>query len=184
MNQELNRRAFLAAAAASALTLTLGREASGHEPEGHGPGELAPHAHGRDLFKRYGLVASHPGYKEFNIRLRRFAYEPSTLRVDLGDRVQLNLDAVDEEHGFSIDGYPVNVRVPEEGYQRVEFVASREGAFRIRCSVTCGPFHPFMIGRLVVGRNRPFWVTAAFFLLAPAAVLAYLVRNGGTEDER
>lgn len=139
----------------------------GGEGEGH-----AGHGHGERAFDRYGLVAEAPGYKELNVRLERFKYEPGVLRVNRGDRVRLNLDSVDVEHGFYLDGYGLDVRVPERGTQSVEFVASKAGAYRFRCSTTCGPFHPFMIGKLVVGPNTRFWAALAATLVAPFATLA------------
>lgn len=149
-------------------------EDKGAEQHGHGGGGEghAGHGHGEPAFERYGLVAEAAGYKEFNVRLERFKYEPGVLRVERGDRVRLNLDSVDVEHGFSIDGYDLDVRVPERGTQSVEFIANKAGAYRVRCSTTCGPFHPFMIGKLVVGSNTRFWTALAVTLVAPFATLA------------
>jgi hypothetical protein len=37
--------------------------------------------------------------------------------------------------------------------ESVEFVADKAGTFKIRCSVTCGPFHPFLAGKFVVEQS-------------------------------
>jgi heme/copper-type cytochrome/quinol oxidase subunit 2 len=52
---------------------------------------------------------------------------------------------------------------------RLTFVADRPGAFRFRCSVTCGPLHPFMIGRLIVGANVWWWRMIGLAALAVVA---------------
>jgi heme/copper-type cytochrome/quinol oxidase subunit 2 len=75
------------------------------------------------------------------------------LRVNQGDRVRLVVQAADVVHGFVVDGYGREVRVEPGISQRVAFVAERTGKFRYRCSVTCGPLHPFMTGDLVVSPN-------------------------------
>lgn len=122
-------------------------------------------------FETYGLVQSEPGYKEFNVKLSQFSFEPDTLRVHRGDRVRLNLDSVDVAHGLAIDGYDGMISVPVEKVVTVEFVATQNGAMRFRCAVTCGAFHPFMVGRIVVEPETTFpWA----MLLVGAAPLALL----------
>jgi plastocyanin len=140
---------------------------------GHGDGAAghAGHNHGKGSFEKYGLVKAEKGFKEFNLKIAQYRFTPDTLRVDTGDRVRINLDSTDATHGFYIDGYGLNTLVPEKENKTVEFVADRAGAFRIRCSGTCGPFHPFMIGRFVVGENRLFWWGMAATILLPAAAL-------------
>ena len=143
-----------------------------HEPDGHDHGNGEGEAeHLKPAFETYGLVRSEPGYKEFNVKLSQFSFEPNTIRVHKGDLVRLNLDAVDVEHGLEIDGYDGTVSVPVEKVVTVEFMATDGGAMRFRCSVTCGAFHPFMVGRIIVEPDTTFpW---AMFLVgaAPLALL-------------
>ncbi len=104
--------------------------------------------------KEYGLIYSEPGFKEFNIKLIRYNFFPEVIRVDKGDRVRLNLDSVDIFHGIAIDGYDINVSVPKEKIVTIEFIAIKAGSIKIRCSIPCGPFHPFMIGNIVVSAEK------------------------------
>jgi cytochrome c oxidase subunit 2 len=156
-------------------------EAEGHHDDGHGEGH-AGHDHGKPSFKTYGLIKSESGYKEYNVRLTRFRYYPETIEVSKGDRVKLNLDSTDVEHGFFIDGYDVNVKVPEKGFKTVEFAATKSGAFRFRCSSTCGPFHPFMIGKMTVGPNYLLWTSLAGVMFFPAGMLVFIKSKRGRKN--
>ena len=98
-------------------------------------------------------LAPEPVDKEFTVLVKQFSFEPAVIVVEQGDRVRLNLRSTDVEHGFYIDGYDVDVRFDPTRPQSVEFVADKAGTFKIRCSVTCGPFHPFMAGKFVVRQN-------------------------------
>lgn len=149
-----------------------GENGEEHEENGHGDEDDEGEAeHMKPAFETYGLVQSEPGYKEFNVKLSRFSFEPDTLRVHRGDRVRLNLDSVDVAHGLAIDGYDGMISVPVEKVVTVEFVATQSGAMRFRCAVTCGEFHPFMVGRIVVEPETTFpWA----MLLVGAAPLALL----------
>lgn len=104
----------------------------------------------------------------------QYEFAPGRLHVNTGDRVIIELTASDVVHGFYLDGYGIKERVQPGVTQRIEFVADRPGKFRFRCSVSCGPIHPFMIGELVVGPNLPFWRTASLMLVAVAGMLNYL----------
>jgi cytochrome c oxidase subunit 2 len=129
--------------------------------------------------------------REFVIDARRFAYSPNRLRVNLGDTVILRLRPQDVSHGLYLDGYGLNTRampaVPgiAGGEGVLEFVADTPGQFRFRCSVTCGPLHPFMIGELNVESgtpytNAPFLATAAVTILIGGGTLAYVWGRKGT----
>jgi heme/copper-type cytochrome/quinol oxidase subunit 2 len=86
-----------------------------------------------------------------------FAYNPSEVRVNRGDRVTIELVSSDVVHGLYIDGYDRQVQADPGQPQRLSFIADKAGTFRFRCSVTCGALHPFMIGKLHVGQNTLLW---------------------------
>ena len=91
--------------------------------------------------------------KEFTIWARQFDFTPAVITVQQGDYVRINLKTADVAHGFYIDGYDVNIKVSGDKTESVEFVADKAGTFKIRCSVTCGPFHPFIAGKFVVQQS-------------------------------
>jgi heme/copper-type cytochrome/quinol oxidase subunit 2 len=65
-----------------------------------------------------------------HLQASQFVFDPGDITVQFGQGVRLDLASQDVVHGIYIDGY--------------------ELAFTIRCSVTCGPLHPFMIGKIRV----------------------------------
>ena len=117
-----------------------------------------------------------PVTRELTVVARQFAFEPPVLRVNRGDRVRLTLEASDVVHGLHVDEYGVDARVEPGIARRVEFVADRGGKFRYRCSVSCGPLHPFMTGELVVSPNLPFVRAVGLTLVVLAATLVSLRR--------
>ena len=113
------------------------------------------------LFISFPASATVPINHTFHIDAQRFEYSPSTLIVNPGDRVTIELTATDVVHGLSIDGYNLATTADPGQTARLTFVANRQGSFRFRCSVTCGNLHPFMIGKLEVGQNTLLWRAAA-----------------------
>jgi cytochrome c oxidase subunit 2 len=131
--------------------------------------------------------------REFILEASRFSYSPQRLRVNLGDTVILRLRPQDVSHGLYLDGYDVETHAMPSvpglpgGEGVLKFVADRPGMFRFRCSVTCGPLHPFMIGELNVESgtpytNAPFLAAAAATILVGGGALAYVWRGKGTND--
>ncbi len=112
---------------------------------------------------------SPPGERDIRIEARSFAYSPAVIRVNPGDRVNLELVSTDVVHGLHIDGYDLSVTADPGQTGRLSFVADRRGAFRFRCSVTCGPLHPFMAGQLKVGPNLLLWRAVALAVVAAVA---------------
>lgn len=127
------------------------------------------------------LVAPQPrarsdgGERTFQIEASRYAYTPPVIRVEPGERVNIELVATDVVHGLYIDGYGVSVTAEPGQTQRLSFVADRAGSFRFRCSVACGPLHPFMVGKLKVGRNVLLWRAVGLAFAAGAAALLVTV---------
>ena len=115
--------------------------------------------------------AAAPAERTFRIEASSFAYTPAEIRVNAGDRVTLELVSTDVVHGLYIDGYALNVTADPGQTSRISFVANRPGSFRLRCSVTCGALHPFMIGKLHVGANDLLWRAGGLALLVCLAGL-------------
>lgn len=93
----------------------------------------------------------------FHVEAGDFAYSPAILHVNPGDRVTIELTSTDVVHGIYVDGYDVSVTADPGQPATLSFIAGRPGTFRLRCSVTCGALHPFMIGKLQVGLNTLLW---------------------------
>lgn len=97
-----------------------------------------------------GMFVLHPTVRHITIDASQFEYSPSTITVNQGDVVQIQLISDDVTHGFYLDSYGVSTAAPPGHPSSVQFVADRAGTFRFRCSHTCGPLHPFMIGQLTI----------------------------------
>jgi heme/copper-type cytochrome/quinol oxidase subunit 2 len=123
------------------------------------------------------LAAAAPQKREVTIHARAFAYDPPTLQFQLGDTVTINLESMDAAHGLFVDGYNVNIQAEPGKSAHVTFVADRQGKFKIRCSVTCGALHPFMLGEMVVEPDLPFARAMAGALIAAVGALAFFWRG-------
>ncbi|HUX85370.1 MAG TPA: cupredoxin domain-containing protein [Chloroflexota bacterium] len=97
-----------------------------------------------------GAIALHPTVRHITINASQFQYEPSTITVNQGDDVRIQLISTDVTHGFYLDSYNVQTAAIPGQPSTLEFIADRVGTFRFRCSHTCGPLHPFMIGELTI----------------------------------
>jgi heme/copper-type cytochrome/quinol oxidase subunit 2 len=127
----------------------------------------------------YRGKAAGPAEKTFTIYASSYDYHPSVIRVEPGDRVTLRLVSTDVVHGIYIDGYDLNLVADPGKTESLTFVAARAGSFRLRCSVSCGALHPFMIGRLEVGGSRLFWPAAALAALGSLLALAWSPKGSG-----
>jgi len=127
------------------------------------------------LFLMAGLVVAFaplpvqsvaPQARTFWIDARQFAYSPSELKVNPGDTVNIKLVSTDVVHGLYVDGYDIFIEADPGQTATLTFVADKPGSFRFRCNVTCGAMHPFMIGKLRVGRNEWLYRSIGLVLLA------------------
>jgi plastocyanin len=119
-----------------------------------------------------------PTNRHFRIEASSFKYAPATIAVNAGDHVTIDLVSTDVVHGLYVDGYDLNVTADPGHTASLSFVAKGAGMFRLRCSVTCGSMHPFMIGKLYVGRNDLLWRALALALLAGLTGLSLVPVRG------
>jgi heme/copper-type cytochrome/quinol oxidase subunit 2 len=97
----------------------------------------------------------------------RFEYNPSSIHVKQGTKVQLRITATDDIHGFKmsvfLDGSDKNgspgltFTSPQDCWKiekgqssTIEFVAQTAGNYSFRCCVKCGTDHLLMTGQLIV----------------------------------
>ena len=118
-----------------------------------------------------------PRERSFRIDAQQFAYSPSELIVNPGDSVTIQLVSTDVVHGLYIDGYDLAVEADPGRTATMTFSADKRGSFRFRCNVTCGAMHPFMIGKLTVGKNEWLMRSAGLAVVAVLGVLILVKRN-------
>lgn len=104
------------------------------------------------------------GEKSFEIRARRYAYTPNVIIVNQGDLVRIRLISEDVSHGLYLDGYEIQTLAHPGQDGTLTFVADKTGRFTFRCAVTCGEFHPYMVGYLQVTPNSRFLGAALLVL--------------------
>ena len=127
------------------------------------------------LFVMTGLVVAFaplpvqpitPRELSFRIEAGQFAYSPSELQVNRGDTINIQLVSTDVVHGLYVDGYDISIKADPGKTTTLTFVADKPGSFRFRCNVTCGAMHPFMIGKLSVGKNNWLYRSMGLSMLA------------------
>jgi heme/copper-type cytochrome/quinol oxidase subunit 2 len=104
-----------------------------------------------------------PQEQTFRIDARQFAYSPSELKVNPGDRVTIQLVSNDVVHGLYVDGYDISVEADPGRTATLTFVATKTGS--------CGAMHPFMIGKLTVGTNHWLYRSIGLAVLAIVSVI-------------
>lgn len=128
------------------------------------------------LFAPLPAWGAAPQERQITVTARSFAFDPGTVRVNRGDTVVIRLESTDVVHGLFVDGYEVSTTAEPGRPAELRFVADRPGAFRMRCSISCGNMHPFMIGKLVVGPNVT-WLRAIAATLITAVGAVVLGRR-------
>ena len=91
-----------------------------------------------------------PSTKEFIMTARQWEFEPSSIKVNVGDTVKLIITSTDVTHGIRIPAFDVSERLTSGNTIEIEFVADKLGTFDFFCSVQCGSGHGGMNGQLIV----------------------------------
>lgn len=80
----------------------------------------------------------------------KYRFTPDVIKVKKGDHVRLVVTALDREHGFKLEAFQIDKKLPKGEPVAVEFTADRAGTFPFQCSQFCGLGHKKMKGQLVV----------------------------------
>lgn len=94
--------------------------------------------------------ADPPAQREIQVSMKKFEFSPKQITVRKGERVILVVKSVDVDHGIAISEFGIDQAVKAGQTKNVEFTATREGKFRMYCSVFCGEGHPDMEGEIIV----------------------------------
>lgn len=120
------------------------------------------------------------GETSLEVLARQFEFVPGRIKAVVGVPLTLVFRSEDVTHGVFIDGQDVDVVLEPGKEVVVTFVPSMAGKFKIRCSMTCGPLHPFMVAELVVesqGVNPLFIGSLASLIVVGIAATVYAVRR-------
>lgn len=77
--------------------------------------------------------------RAFDISVNRDEFSPSTVAVNVGDTVHINLTAVDKDYDFTQPDYGFNMPLPKGVKKVLEFQVSNEGKFTFYCKSCGGP---------------------------------------------
>jgi cytochrome c oxidase subunit 2 len=97
-----------------------------------------------------GYAQSPASGPEIQLTAQKYDFKPDTVTVKKGDRIKLVITAADHDHGFKIDAFHINEKLPKGQAVTVEFIADQAGEFPFQCSQFCGLGHKKMKGKLVV----------------------------------
>ncbi|MFH1095455.1 MAG: cupredoxin domain-containing protein [Candidatus Micrarchaeota archaeon] len=164
--------AFMATSASAASAAAYGRGPAGGGLAGGNGAPCGPQG-------CVGMALGDPSLKDFVIKATKFAFSPSTIAVNKGDRVRLTLQNVDGAHGLSISEYGVNLQPGSGQSQTAEFVADKAGTFNFACTVYCGSGHLDMSGKLVVDDAAGSQAQAPAPAPAPAPVVQEIRLHAG-----
>lgn len=123
--------------------------------------------------------------KIFEVKAKKFSYTPNFIKVNKGDTVKIRLISEDVTHGFFLDGYGIETSAHPGQDGSIKFVADKTGRFTFRCSVTCGEFHPFMVGYLTVSPNSRFIAYLVLTILICVGNFSFIMfkKNKAAKDE-
>lgn len=123
--------------------MMMGQQADEDEHEEEGPGPVT-----ESPGQLSGEVTD--GVRVVKVAARRFAFIPDTIVVKAGEPVRLEVTSTDVTHGIDLEGMQIDVVLPPNQPQHIEFTPEKPGTYHFHCSVYCGPGHQDMHGELIV----------------------------------
>lgn len=88
------------------------------------------------------------------LQARQFAFDPSNIVVNQGEKVKIKATSEDVMHGIAIEAYDIESKLPPDKETVVTFSADTAGTFHFHCSVYCGSGHGAMGGTLIVKPSK------------------------------
>src|SRR6266567_65362 len=108
---------------------------------------------------------------EVRITAKQFEFDPRTITVQKGKPVRLVITSADVDHGFKLEAFGINQKVPAKKTINLEFTPDQIGKFEFRCSIVCGSGHEDMLGELVVEETPQQKINVTFDEQAPGVAI-------------
>ena len=86
------------------------------------------------------------------VTARKYAFSPEVIKARQGDHIKLVITALDRDHGFKLEAFHINQKLPKGEAVTIEFTADQAGTFPFECSHFCGLGHQKMKGQLTVSQ--------------------------------
>lgn len=96
-----------------------------------------------------GCQKKQPADEHIRVVMKKYSIDPAEIRVKAGERVELNVNTTDVQHGLDIPALGIKEPVQPGRTTTVYFTAPAKGEYRVACGVICGPHHDDMVGKLV-----------------------------------
>jgi cytochrome c oxidase subunit 2 len=87
---------------------------------------------------------------QIKVTARKYEFSPDVIKAKRGDRIKLVITALDRDHGFKLETFHIDQKLPKGEAVTVEFTADQAGTFPFECSHFCGLGHKKMKGQLTV----------------------------------
>jgi cytochrome c oxidase subunit 2 len=87
---------------------------------------------------------------QIKVTAKKYEFNPNVIRVKKGDHVKLVITALDRLHGFKLEAFHIDRKLPKGEAVAIEFTADQAGTFPFACSQFCGLGHSRMKGKLIV----------------------------------
>jgi cytochrome c oxidase subunit 2 len=87
---------------------------------------------------------------EIRVTARKYEFSPNVIKAKRGDHIRLVITALDRSHGFKLEAFHIDQKLPKGEPVTVQFTADQAGTFPFECSNFCGLGHQKMKGQLTV----------------------------------
>jgi cytochrome c oxidase subunit 2 len=96
-------------------------------------------------------VQAPPAVKVIEVKAEKYHFTPDKIDIPLGTAVQFKITALDNEHGFEIEGVKDScVKIPKGETKTVDYKAEKAGKVSFKCCHRCGIGHIRMNGAMTV----------------------------------
>lgn len=94
------------------------------------------------------------GMREIEVKAFQYRWEPDTIVVNKGEKIQFIINTEDVPHGFELEGIVLPGWNPDNAIKKgnktiIEFKAEDAGTWDMVCTVYCGPGHNGMKGKFI-----------------------------------